>query len=161
MPSSLSSPSIPPSIIEALEKEAGRRGVAPEAVLVELLAKLLPEEERWRAYLEAAETSTGHAEKELEEGNYVEAYRRIWTAVLLAITGYSLRRRGVEPGTMDDYWESVEEMGEEAGEIYAAWYAGLAARLLVEEEKGYPGHAKAMISLVRQAVERIEEALGQ
>ncbi len=157
----MSSPSIPPSIIEALEKEAGRRGVAPEAVLVELLAKLLPEEERWRAYLEATETSIGHAEKELEEGNYGEAYRRIWTAVLLAITGYSLRRRGVEPRSMDDYWRTVEEMGEEAGEIYAAWYAGLAARLLVEEGREYPGHAKAMISLARQAVGRTKEALSQ
>jgi len=145
---------LPSLILRALEEEARRRGSTPEAVLVGMLSRLLPEERRWEAFLEAARAALQHASRLASAGAYREAFRRLWGCVLLAVAAEALRRGIGEPGSLDEYWEAVDRLG---GSAYTAWYAGLAAFVAGEKGVESRGHLEAMRKIIEGYVSGIGE----
>ncbi len=133
------------SIKEALEAEASRRDMTPEAVLVDLLAELLPEAERWKAYLEAARASIEHARKAVTGDQIPVALRHAWSAMLLALISFSLRESGETPTGIGDYWSASSRAGDRDPRVYYAWYAALAARIMLGESIDDIKHAKQIV----------------
>ncbi len=145
---------LPSVLLRALEEEARRRGSEPEAVLVGLLSKLLPEDKRWEAFMEAARASLQHAVRLASAGSYRDAFRKLWCSVLMGITAYSLRRGLGEPTGFKEYWVVVDRLG---GGAYSAWYAGLAAFVAAENGVESSGHFEAM----RKVIEGFLAGLGE
>ncbi|BEP17865.1 hypothetical protein PYJP_12170 [Pyrofollis japonicus] len=129
--------------------------------MVHLLLGIVSEEEKPRALLEAAETSLRHARAHAEAGEYRDAYRRLWSSILLGIEAYALQRGASQPGKLEDYWALVSEAAGELGEAsFDAFYAGLAAYIASREDLGDGNHFDAMAKRVTSFLEALKDLVA-
>ena len=146
---------LPPSLLGVLEREAGRRGVPPEVVAVEMLLRLAREEERPRVLLDAARTALEHADRWAERGEYLEALWRLWGSVVLLLEAYAESVGLRVEGLGGFYSAASRAAGEGLGVLADAWSYGVAARVL--RELGDKGAAEGFYGLARS---RVGEAAG-
>ena len=155
MPSSLP---IPGTILRALEREAERLGSTPEAVMVDILLRLVEPGERPTALLEAAQASLDHAAELMAERRLGDAFRRVWVAVLLALKAYSYMRGNDIPNSLGDFWKLTSEASMELETVLDAWYAGLAAFIADQEGIEDTRHLEKMHERARRLVEELTSA---
>jgi hypothetical protein len=148
---------LPDTILRALREEAEKQGTTPEALMVHLLLGIVSDEEKPRALLEAAETSLRHARSHAEAGEYRDAYRRLWSSVLLGIEAYALHSGAGQSEKLEDYWALAGKAAGELGEAsFDAFYAGLAAYIASREELGDGNHFNAMDKRVASFLEALK-----
>lgn len=151
---------IPGSLIKILEEEAQKQKTSPEAVLSELLLVLVPDEKKPSVLLDSANTCLVNAEKLGDEGKIIDGYKRVWSAMTLVLKAYSLKKGVEAPRSLEEMWNTVEEMGKELGEdVYAAFYTALAADIASIEKLEYLSHLKTMIKILRGLVGKLVSIL--
>ncbi len=145
---------LPVELLRVLERAADERGLAPEAVLAELLLRIAEPGERPRVLLGAARSLLGHAVSAAERGEMGLAFRRLWSAVVLSLEAVL----GEEaPGGLEAFWDASERLGPEA---MRGFYAGLAAYLAARENLGSRRHFEEIRALVEGLLGAVEESLA-
>ncbi|ABM80069.1 hypothetical protein [Hyperthermus butylicus] len=147
---------LPSELVELLEREAEQRGSTPEALTVQLLLRLAPEEERPRILVRAAETLLDHAGRLVEAGKYGEACRRVWSSILLALDAHAVLLGSKLPRGLRDYVRLSEEAGRENKVFMDAFYAGIAALVAWREGAGSPGHCERILWWASQLLETVK-----
>lgn len=147
---------IPETLVSALEREAGRRGVEAEAVLLELLDRILSERERIVARLETARGLLDSAHGLAREDPH-RALGKAWTAMVLCLSAYAVARGLEEPRNIQGYWMVAEKLSEEAEEAIDGWYAGIAALIAREEKVESRRHAELIVSRIKRLYEKTKE----
>ncbi len=141
------------TIIEALESEAEKKGVTPEELLLDLLLGVVPEEDKPKAVLETVEDILSKADKYASDGNYKEAFKRLWSCTSLAFRAYALKTGKPKPEKLEDYWGLAAELG---GAAFYALYSGIAAEAAAAKGLSDGGHYKAMRSAIEKLIEQVK-----
>jgi hypothetical protein len=140
-------------VYKALEEEAKRRDTVPEAVVLQVLLRVVPEDERSHAMVEAARILLRHADEYASTGNFEAAFKRLWVASLVALDAAAASRGEEQPRELADYWRLASSLG--GDDVLNGWYAGLAAYLASKEGVGDEGHYKAIRGRIEKMVEAI------
>jgi hypothetical protein len=147
---------LPKSLVEALEREAERRGSTAEALTVQLLLQIASEEEKPKILLDAAKTLLEHARKLMEQGDYNTACRKLWSSILLSFDSYAAYAGARPPKGFQDYVRLCEEAAGEDVIFTDALYAGIAALVFWKEGLATPKHCSRIATLTENLVAKVE-----
>jgi hypothetical protein len=152
---------IPKEVEEALLKEAFKKGLDPEVLLLDKLSSSLDPKSRVKVYLEKSKELIERAERHLAEGDLAQASEKAWGACASAVKAYA-EERGLEHFRHRDLEEVVSKMvTENRGDktLIAGW--GACLRLHSNFYEGFMTRedVEATMGLVKEFLERVTALL--
>ncbi|MGC9105044.1 MAG: PaREP1 family protein [Thermoprotei archaeon] len=154
---------LPKEVEEALLKEAIKKGLDPEVLLLDKLSSSLDPKSRVKVYLEKSRELIQRAEKYLAEGDLAQASEKAWGGAPPR-SRPTPRRRGLEHFRHRDLEEVVSRMiTENKGDktLIAGW--GACLRLHSNFYEGFMTRedVEATVGLVKEFLERVTSLVAK
>jgi HEPN domain-containing protein len=142
-------------------EEAGRRGLAVEELVAEILSKALNitlnPQDRAELHLELAERLLAEAEELVTRGDYVQASEKAWGAVAHVVKALAARE-GRELRSYRDLWVYVDDLSERLSdrELRLLWRTANSLHQNFYENWMPPRDVKYAVEDVKRLTEKLK-----